>query len=209
MSASFTDPSFESPAADPFGTYNPSGSAWTFSGSEPSSHDGFPQPASDGSGVAAYPSSFLYNGISYAIPDGNQVGFLQGAATISQTLLGFQAGTYALTFELSFRWNDANPPTIQVSVDGTVVGTFTPGYYTNQVFNTYTTDNFEATAGAHTITFTSLDPNGWLTTALIDLVELVVVSLDQPATTWAKPRGFVPRRRSGPMPKVRIFGGNR
>ncbi len=59
--------------------------------------------------------------------------------------------------------------TFQVLIDATVVGTFTPSGIDYAV---YTTDSFHVTAGAHTITFLGLNPDGGDNTALIDQVFL-------------------------------------
>ena len=44
-----------------------------------------------------------------------------------------------------------------MQVDGTAVGTFTPG---SASYTAYTTASFTVTAGLHTIRFVGLDPDG-------------------------------------------------
>ena len=51
--------------------------------------------------------------------------------------------------------------------DGTPIGTFSPG---GTSYTTFTTNNFMATAGANTLTFVGLNPNGGDNTAFIDEV---------------------------------------
>src|SRR5262249_28584268 len=72
--------------------------------------------------------------------------------------------------------------TIEVEVDGTVVGTITPSG-TN--YGVYGTNTFTVTAGTHTVTFIGLNPSGGDNTALID-----EVSIQQPATNKFNDPGF-------------------
>ena len=72
----------------------------------------------DGQGLnPAAGSPFADNG---AIPDGTQVGFLQGTATFSNTIAGLTSGQQ---YELSFRVNARNgaPPTMSVDVGGSTL----------------------------------------------------------------------------------------
>jgi len=81
------------------------------------------------------------------------------------------AGTYTLTFAAAQRGNvQASSQTFQVLVDGIAVGTFTPA---GTSYSTFVTGNFTVTAGAHTIQFVGLDPNGGDNTAFIDNVQLL------------------------------------
>ena len=62
-----------------------------------------------------------------AAPQGTQVAFLQDTGSFSQTVAGWAAGSYVLTFEAAQRGNNqASRQDFQVLVDGIVVGTFTP-----------------------------------------------------------------------------------
>src|SRR5262249_7480154 len=90
-----TDGGFENPASpftqsgatDPLFWYNPGasdGSAWTFTA----------KSGTNGSGLSANQSAFT-TGIANA-PQGNQVAFLQGQASISQSIT-LAAGTYRLS----------------------------------------------------------------------------------------------------------------
>jgi hypothetical protein len=152
-----SDPGFEMPVVGT-GTYNafqynPSGSPWTFVGS---------------SGVAGNGSGFT-DGNPNA-QQGTQVAFLQGYGGISQSVT-FAAGTYSISFSAAQRGNgNISSQTFQVQVDGNVVGTFTPGSIS---YTTYVTASFTVTAGAHTISFVGLDPDGQDNTALLDQVFLL------------------------------------
>jgi subtilase family serine protease len=155
------DPGFEKPSVGT-GTYGafqyqPSGSPWTFGA---------------GAGVAGNGSGFTSGNPN--APDGTQVAFLQGFGSASQSV-SFAAGTYSLSFRAAQRGNgNASSQTFQVLVDGTVRGTFTP---TDTNYATFTTSSFTfSTAGAHTITFVGIDPDGLDNTAFIDSVRLNVAS---------------------------------
>jgi fibronectin type 3 domain-containing protein len=164
----FIDPGFESPNV---GTgsrsdfaYNPSGAQWTYSSS---------------SGVAGNSSGFT--GHNPNAPQGTQVAFLQKTGTISQ-VVNFTAGTYAISFYAAQRANQVSTQKIEVEVDSTVVGTFTPS---GTSYNLYTSKSFTVTAGTHTVQFIGLDPNGGDNTALIDQA-----NIQQPATNQFNDPGF-------------------
>jgi hypothetical protein len=153
----------------------PGGSAWTFTGT---------------SGVAANTSGFVYvvsnlnhNGYTYnniAAPQGIQVAFLKDTAAISQAV-ELDAGTYSITFDASQRiMNQTQNQQIEVLMDNTVVGTFTPATLTvtsgSNVYFEYTpyqTQNFTVAAGAHMVTFVGMSPTSADSTALIDAVSIV------------------------------------
>jgi Bacterial Ig-like domain (group 3) len=131
--------------------YAPTGSPWTFSG---------------GAGVSGNGSGFTSG--NPAAPQGAQVAFLQMAGSSISQSATLAAGTYVLTFSAAQRQNfQASFQTIQVKVDGTVVGTITPASTT---YATYTTASFNVAAGTHTIAFVGLNPNGGDNTAFIDNV---------------------------------------
>jgi hypothetical protein len=147
------DPGFEEPSvgAGSF-QYQPGGSPWTFG------------PCT---GVAANGSAFTAGNPD--APDGDQVAFLQGPATFSQAVF-FAAGTYSISFQAAQRQNvQFSSQTIQVQVDGNVVGTFTPP---DTNYSAYNTASFPVTAGAHTIAFVGTDPDGQDNTAFIDQVRV-------------------------------------
>jgi hypothetical protein len=150
----FTDPGFETPAlaAGTF-QYRPAGSPWTFPGQ------------TDQAGLASNGSGFN-NALA---PQGNQVAFLQENGSFSQviSLPTFPAGgTYVIDFMAAQRL--AQEQTINVEVDGTVVGTVTP---VSSQFALYTTRPFSVTtAGNHTIEFVGTNPQGGDNTAFVDQV---------------------------------------
>jgi hypothetical protein len=151
-----SDPGFETPSVGT-GTYgafryNPSGSPWTFD---------------NGSGVAGNGSGFTAGNPTAS--QGSQVAFLQATGSISQSVT-LAAGTYSLSFSAAQRANfQSSSQSIQVLIDGTAVGTFTPG---SASYTAYTTASFTVTAGSHTIRFVGLDPDGQDNTAFIDQVFL-------------------------------------
>jgi hypothetical protein len=151
------DPSFETPPVGT-GTYNSfqyhPASAWTFS---------------TYAGVAGNGSGFTAG--NPAAPDGTQVAFLQGPSSASQSF-PFLAGTYSISFLAAQRANyQYSSQTVQVQVDGTAVGTFTPA---GTSYAAYNTAGFTVTAGAHTIAFVGTDPDGADrdNTAFIDQVRI-------------------------------------
>ncbi len=148
---------FETPNVGPAGNwfsfqYGPLGSAWSFVG---------------GGGIAANVSGFTVSNPS--APEGVQVAFIQGQGSFKQTST-LNPGTYQLTFQAAQRKNaQASAQTFRTLVDGQEVGRFTPasGNYEN-----CTTARFTLTAGAHTVMFEGLNPNGGDNTALLDNVIL-------------------------------------
>ena len=106
-------------------------------------------------------------------PQGSQVAFLQKTGTISQVVNFAAAGSYVISVSAAQRGNYVtSKETVEVEVDGTVVGTFTPAS-TN--YTTYTTASFNVTAGSHTITFVGVDPSGADYTALLDQASILQV----------------------------------
>src|SRR3954447_15301524 len=86
--------------------YAPSGTPWTFSG---------------GAGVTANSSGFTSSNPN--APQGNQVLFLQRDGSISQQRT-FVDGSYTLSFSAAQRGNVPSAQTLQVLINGVVVGTF-------------------------------------------------------------------------------------
>jgi subtilase family serine protease len=133
--------------------YRPTGSAWTFTG---------------GSGISANNSGFTSG--NPPAPQGTQVAFLQGTGSISQSVAGWAAGTYVITFDAAQRGNiQASRQDFEVLVDGTVISTFTPS---NTSYLSYSTVAFTVAAGSHTIAFQSLDSAGGDNTAFVDAVNI-------------------------------------
>jgi len=75
-----------------------------------------------------------------AAPEGGQVAFLQTTGSMSQSVAGWQSGTYQISFQASQRGNvPGNVQDFRVLVDGQLVGTFTPS---GTSYATYTTSAF-------------------------------------------------------------------
>jgi len=130
--------SFETPSVGSGGyQYNPTGGSWTFSGY---------------SGIQANGSAW---GAPTA-PSGTQTAFLQSTTgkvngSISETISLVSAGSYALSFDAALRASPHNGAiSLNVLVDGTVVGTCSPTTTTS--FTSYFTSPFTITnAGNHTV----------------------------------------------------------
>ena len=134
--------------------YAPVGSPWVFSVY---------------AGVAGNGSGFTSG--NPAAPQGTQVAFLEGKASITQSVAGWSAGSHTISFDAAQRGNDGvSNEDFEVLIDGKVVGTFKPATTTYQG---YTTASFTVTAGAHTIEFLALDTAGGNNTALLDNVTLI------------------------------------
>jgi fibronectin type 3 domain-containing protein len=140
--------------------YNPSGSAWTFA----------PASGSNGSGVAGNGSAFT--SLNPNAPQGTQVAFLQGTATITQTLT-VAGGTYALEFAAAQRstYNHGGQ-NFQIYIDSSLAGAFTPA---GTDYRNLDTNAFAIISGSHTIRFVGLDSVGGDNTAFIDDVRLTAV----------------------------------
>ena len=144
--------------------YDPTGSPWQFTG---------------GAGVSGNGSAFT--GGNPGAPQGGQVVFLQGTSGISQAVT-FAAGTYTISFSAAQRGNGGGAQTLQVLVDGNVVGSFTNLAGTG--YSTLTTGGFVVTAGSHVVTIQGTNANGGDNTALVDQVAISQV------TTGATDPGF-------------------
>ncbi len=138
--------------------YRPTGSAWTFAGS---------------AGISANGSGFTSG--NPAAPQGTQVAFIQGTGSFTQSVGGWAAGTYTISFDGAQRGNfGTSVENFEVLVDGYVVGTFKP---TGTSYQTYTTAPFTVTAGAHTIEFLGLDTAGGDNTAFLDAVSVATATI--------------------------------
>ena len=149
---------FEMPAlavssslAQPTGT----GADWTFS---------------LGAGVASNGSS-LTAGNGNA-PQASQVAYLQGAASISQVISGFQAGTsYYLTVQAAAETGLAGS-TFTVSYNGVGIGTFSPA----TSYTTFTTASFIPGAGSITLTLSGVSSSDASQTTLLDNIQILPVT---------------------------------
>ena len=142
---------------------DPTGSPWSFSGS---------------AGISANVST--YTASNPPAPEGSQVAYLEQAGAFSQSVAGWAAGSYQLTFQAAQRANwpagVGSTQDFTVLVDGNAVGTFKPS---STSYQSYTTAPFTVTAGSHTITFQGLDTAGGDDTAFIDQVVLEVTGQPQ------------------------------
>ncbi len=173
--------SFESPALNGISfQYTPAGATWAFSGA----------------GIAA--NAGVFTGGNPSAPDGVQVAFIQGTGTISQSLAGFYGGdAYTVTVAAAQRGNNqASSQTVQVSMDGIILGSFTP---TGTGYTDYTVNYIAPTTGNHTLTFTGINPRGGDNTALIDNVRIAKIvkqdfsiDLDTSSITLSLATGTVP-----------------
>ena len=152
------DAGFESPSVgDGNYQYDPAGTPWAYSGQ---------------AGVTAAASGFTAAG-GAAVVDGSQVAFLQNSGSLSQSVAGVAAGTYAVTFAAAQRVYPAgvtDQEQVEVLVDGNPVGTFEPASAT--AYASFTTNPFTLAAGTHTVTFQGVDPSGAQYAAFVDAVTL-------------------------------------
>ena len=133
--------------------YRPTGSPWTFAGS---------------AGISGNNSGFTSG--NPAAPEGAQVAFLQTTGAFSQSVSGWAAGSYTLSFKAAQRGNhQASRQDFNVLVDGVVVGTFTPS---GTSYQSYTTAVVHGHRRAHTIKFQGLDSAGGDNTAFVDAVAI-------------------------------------
>jgi hypothetical protein len=150
--ASIADAGFEEvPVGSGQYRYDPTGSPWAFSGT---------------AGISGNGSGFTAG--NPPAPQGSQVAFLQETGSFSQTVSGWAAGSYVISFDAAQRSNfQASRQDFAVLVDGNVVGTFTPS---GTSYQSHATAAFTVAAGMHTITFQGLDSAGGDNTAFIDQV---------------------------------------
>ena len=154
------DPSFEAVGVGNGYSYDPAGSAWTFTGN---------------AGLTGNNNAFTAG--DPVAPSGTQVAFLQrGDGTISQSVPFASAGAYQITFGAIQR--SGNQEDFQVLVDGTVVGTFKPSGSSYQLL---ATASFSVAAGSHTITFRGVDSAGGDNTAFLDSVSIAPLGAPAPA----------------------------
>ncbi len=157
--------------------YDPTGSAWTFSGTP-----------GNGSGISGNGSGFTSGNPS--APQGSQVAFLQGSCSITQSVTGWAAGSYTLSFDAAQRGNPGGVQNFEVLIDGNAVGAFEP---TTTSYQVYTTTTFTVSAGAHTIEFLGMNSAGGDDTDFLDDVTVAVASAPPPASGIGDPEfGAIP-----------------
>lgn len=140
------------------------GSPWTFGGS---------------AGVTGNASGFTAGNPN--APQGSQVAFLQGTGSMSQSIT-LSAGTYQLEFLAAQRKNTQHGgQTFRVLIDGSVIGTFTPG---STQYASYATGSFTVTEGTHSLAFQALNPRGGDNTVFIDVVQVILPGLSKTPPSW-------------------------
>lgn len=132
------DSGFEAASAGGGYVSIPTGTPWTYIRGTPSQ---------SAAGVTA--DGTVYTSGNSNAPEGAQVAYLMGDASIEQARADWAAGTYSISFKAAKRgnWGSANP--FNLLVDGVVVASFTPTTTTYQAF----TASFTLTSGRHVIAF--------------------------------------------------------
>ncbi|MFO0846998.1 MAG: fibronectin type III domain-containing protein [Gemmataceae bacterium] len=173
---------FEAPAVggNTYGAfrYAPTGTAWAFAGQ---------------AGVSGNGSGFTAG--NPAAPEGTQVGFLQNAGAVTQAVT-VAAGSFVIGLQAAQRGNyqPSGPQTVQVVVDGGVVGTVRPA---GTGYTGYTTPAFTLAAGTHTVELRGANTAGD-STAFVDAVTLSPAVSPPPAPTPpAAPSGLTAAAVSG------------
>ena len=169
------NPGFELPAQTSGQyAYGPASSAtvgWTFT-TTPANNTG-------GSGVSQNGSGFT--SLNNNAPEGSQAGFLQGVASVSQTVIGFQPGVaYQMRFSAAGRLGYA-AQTVHVQIyDGGSGGALTDlGTYpltgSSAAYQSLVTPNFSLTSSSGFLVISGTVPkaNGTDATAFIDNIAIV------------------------------------
>lgn len=148
-----TDPGFETPAQAPGKfAFAPTGSAWSFGRN---------------AGLAGNASAFTLR--NPAAPQGAQVGFIQYASTVSQTIPAWPAGSYQVSFMAAQRMGGVpQNQSVAVLIDGQPVGTVTA---LTSSYQNYYTPAFIVAAGSHTLGFQGLNTNG--DTMFLDSIAII------------------------------------
>ena len=157
------DASFETPSLGSGGSQSvPPGTPWAFTGN---------------SGIAAAGNGFTTGNPS--IPDGNQVGYLNGTAAISQTITGWATGSYLITLNVAQCGNyGGHQEDFRILIDGVNLGTFQPSGTAYQTFAAA----FTTGAGTHTVTIQGLNTAGGDNTALLDAITITTAPVVRDAS---------------------------
>ena len=161
-----TNNGFETPSVGSY-QYNPSGGSWTFTS----------QSGSNGSGISANGSAFT--SANPNAPQGVQVAFLQGTATLSETVSGLTPGTtYNVTFEAAQRANSSKGgQTWNVTMNGATIASYAPAQSATSYLS-YSAQ-FTATASSETLAFVGTDTNGGDNTILLDNVAIITPAVGE------------------------------
>ena len=107
------------------------------------------------------------------VPDGQQVGFIQGGSSLSQTVNFPTAGSYAVKFYAAQR-NGYPPEQIRVQIDGVTINTYEPST-TAPTFTLYKSSTFSVTAGNHVVKFEGYNPYGGDRSIILDMVSIPAI----------------------------------
>lgn len=180
---------FESPQlADGQFVYSPANAGWTFTNGSTSSR----------SGITANDSSLLTvldKGTTTAL-NGSQAGFLQGDSSMSTVLTGFSANSfYDLSFYAAPSQLNSATQSVQVFMDGNLLGTYTPAATFAAVtrfanaYSLFTIPIGIIGSGLHSLTFKGTNSNP-SNTILIDAVTFttMVPTAVPPSITYPVPQ---------------------
>jgi hypothetical protein len=166
--------SFETPSVGTY-QYNPTGGAWTFTA----------QAGANGSGIAANASTFT--SANPNAPDGVQVAFLQGIATISQVISNFVPGTSnTVSFYGAQRPVYVNGgQTWSLKINNVTIANFAPSATaTNYVSYSAT---FKASSTNQTLSFVGTDTHGGDNTVFLDKIGIQTLIPPVPTGLSATP----------------------
>jgi hypothetical protein len=175
LSSLIANPGFEVPVISTY-QYNPAGGSWTFTA----------QSGANGSGITANKSAF--NSGNPNAPEGGQVAYLQGTASISQALIGLIAGAiYQVTFSAAQRNNvygGQAGQTWQLQLDGTPVGNYAPPQ-SAQSYTDYTATFTVPVGTSHTLAIVGTNTNGGDNTVFLDNVRIAFLpAVSPPHLAW-------------------------
>lgn len=118
--------------------------------------------------------------------DGTHYAFLQAQSSISQTFTSTSIYDLVFTFDYALRPNYAVGQTIQLSLDGNVLGSISP---TTPAWRTISFTADDILAGTHTLTFTGLanfsifgDTTGFIDNIRLTATEVTTSNVPEPAS---------------------------
>ncbi len=123
-------------------------------------------------GVSA--NGTAWNGVTSS---GSHFAFLQQISSVSQTFTSSSAFDYSFTFDTALRPGYNPGQTVQVVMDGQLLGTV------SSLTTTWTTASFSAAnigAGTHTLTFSGTAATSGDTSAFLDNVRMTVTPVPEP-----------------------------
>jgi hypothetical protein len=145
-----------------------------------------------------------YTGGIASSPQGAQVAYLQGSGSImAQTIDNWTAATYTISFQAAQRitYNPAVQD-VQVSIDGQLVGTFTPA--SDGAYHLMTSAPFAVAAGSHYLAIVGLNSASGDNTAFIDDIQITGMTAGGQQTLSAASLDTGDIRLSGPNSYVGV-----